>query len=358
MATSVVLPRDAGDVRENHAPAGFNVALLVASLWFFGGLLLDGWAHNHLDLSKEGFFTPYHAMFYSGFAALAGVLGVATWRNYVPGTRWQDAFPPGYRVMAIGVGIFALGGLLDMLWHIRFGVEQDIEALFSPTHLLLAVGGATMMCGPIGASLARPGDPSWSVRLPGLIALALFGTLVSFFCMWAFTTGASIGSDPHRVYPALGGDALDDMRDLRLEHGIAAVILRSLVMAGLAGWAARRLALPFGAIALLVAVPNVLISIMLNPALQPLLLTLGSALVAGFAGDVALRRWGRFERPSWRSRAFAFGLPFLFWTAYLSAAYVESGGFWWSPHVAYGAPVIGGLFGLLLSLSGEARAPA
>jgi hypothetical protein len=336
----------------------FDLAVLVSSLWFFGGLLLDGWAHNHLDLSKEGFFTPYHAVFYSGFAALATVLGVASWRNRMPGKPWYAAFPEGYGTMVAGVAIFAVGGALDMLWHIVFGVEQDVQALFSPTHLLLAVGGATMMCGPIRIGLARPNDGTWRARFPELIALSFFATLVTFFLMWAFSTGAGIANDPHRTYPALRGDALADFRDLQVQNGIAAVILRSLVIAGITGFAARRMTLPFGAITLLIAAPNVLIALMLNPAWSSLLITLAAALVAGLAGDVTLqRRHGLLDGSSWRSRAFGFGLPFLFWAVYLALAYVASGGFWWSPHIAYGAPVIGGLAGLLLTLSGEARPP-
>jgi hypothetical protein len=340
-AARPTLVREATAAPVEEVSRAFNVAVLVTSLWFFGGLLLDGWAHNHLDLSKEGFFTPYHAVFYSGFVALASVLTFGAWRNRTPGKPWYASFPPGYGTMTVGVGIFALGGLLDMLWHIAFGIEQDVQALFSPTHLMLAFGGATMMTGTIRAGLARPDARTWKARFPELIALALFGTLVTFFCMWAFTTGAGIAADPHRLYPAL--------------RGYTPVILRSLVIAGLTGWAARRLALPFGAIALLVAVPNVLIAIMLNPTLS-VLLVLAAAIVAGLAGDFAVARWGRFDRPSWHSRVFAFGVPFIFWAVYLAIAYVTSGGFWWSPHIAYGAPVIGGLFGLLLELSGEARA--
>jgi hypothetical protein len=352
MATSTLTGEAA---RPKRAPFAFDLAVLVSSLWFFGGLLLDGWAHNHLDLSKEGFFTPYHAVFYSGFVALASVLGFASWRNRTPGKPWYAAFPEGYGTMVAGIAIFAAGGVLDMLWHIVFGIEQDVQALFSPTHLLLAVGGATMMCGPIRAGLARPNEGTWRARFPELIALSFFATLVTFFLMWAFSTGAGIAHDPHRAYPALRGDALGDFRDLQVQNGIAAVILRSLVIAGITGFAARRMALPFGAITLLVAVPNVLIALMLNPAWAPVSITLASALAAGLAGDVVLQRWHGLDAPSWHSRAYGFGLPFIFWAVYLALAYFASGGFWWSPHIAYGAPVIGGLAGLLLTLSGEAR---
>jgi hypothetical protein len=260
--------------------------------------------------------------------------------------------------MVAGIAIFAAGGVLDMLWHIVFGVEQDVQALFSPTHLLLAVGGATMMCGPIRAGLGRPNEHTWRARFPELIALSFFATLVTFFLMWAFSTGAGIAHDPHRTYPALRGDALGDFRDLQVQNGIAAVILRSLVIAGITGFAARRMALPFGAITLLVAAPNVLIAFMLNPAWASVSITLASALVAGLAGDFVLRRWHGLDAPSWHARAYGFGLPFIFWAVYLALAYVASGGFWWSPHIAYGAPVIGGLAGLLITLSGEARKAA
>jgi hypothetical protein len=353
MASSALV-HDAADASAQQAPpTGFNVALLVTSLWFFGGLLLDGWAHNHLDLSKEGFFTPYHAVFYTGFVALASVLFLATWRNRATGISWRDAIPKGYRPMALGAAIFALGGGLDMLWHIRFGVEQDVEALFSPTHLLLAVGGATMMSGPISAGLARANERSWSAQFSTLIALALFATLVQFFFMWAFPLGAARALDPHVLYRQLPRGALDDVVDFDLQSGIAAIVIRSLIVVGFVTWAARRLALPFGAVTMLVAVPNVLIAVMLDPLPLPILLTLASALAAGLAGDAALSRWGDIATP-WRSRLFGFGLPFVFWAVYVTIAYFAVGGFWWSPHVVYGAPVIGGLCGLLISLAGEA----
>jgi hypothetical protein len=350
MATSALAGEGA---RLKRAPFAFDVAVLVSSLWFFGGLLLDGWAHNHLDLSKEGFFTPYHAVFYSGFAALAAALFLATWRNRTSGMSWLSAIPAGYGPMALGAAIFAVGGGLDLLWHLRFGVEQDVEALFSPTHLLLAVGGATMMSGPISAGLARANERSWRAQFPTLIALSLFATLVTFFFMWAFPIGAARPDDPHALYRQLPRGALADISDYVLDHGIAAVVIRSLIAVGFVSWGARHLALPFGAVTLLLAAPNLLIVGMLDPQPLPILLTLASVLVAGLGGDVALAHFTDLTEPSWRSRLFGFGLPFVFWAVYMTGVYFAFGGFWWSPHVVYGAPVIGGLCGLLLSLAGE-----
>ena len=45
--------------------------------------------------------------------------------------------PAGYGLGMVGVVGFAAGGGGDMVWHMIFGVEVDLEALLSPSHLLL-----------------------------------------------------------------------------------------------------------------------------------------------------------------------------------------------------------------------------
>jgi hypothetical protein len=44
--------------------------LVPGSVWFVAGLYLDGWAHNHGKVDNT-FFTPWHAVFYSGYVAIA-----------------------------------------------------------------------------------------------------------------------------------------------------------------------------------------------------------------------------------------------------------------------------------------------
>ncbi len=58
---------------------------------------------------------------------------------------------PGYGLSLLGVSIFALGGVSDMIWHMLFGIEVNVDALLSPTHLLLAVGMALIVSGPLRA---------------------------------------------------------------------------------------------------------------------------------------------------------------------------------------------------------------
>ena len=104
----------------------------VLALWLIAGLFVDGWAHRNLD-GLETFFTPWHALFYSGFAATAA----CGWSIWSGSTR---RVPVGYRSGIIGVGIFALGGVGDLIWHSVFGIEVSLDALLSPTHLAVADG--------------------------------------------------------------------------------------------------------------------------------------------------------------------------------------------------------------------------
>ncbi|MEZ4662017.1 MAG: hypothetical protein R2911_31085 [Caldilineaceae bacterium] len=54
----------------------------------------------------------------------------------------------------------------DLIWHELFGIEQDFEALISPTHLMLGAGLALIVSGPLRAALARPNlRPTWRNRL-------------------------------------------------------------------------------------------------------------------------------------------------------------------------------------------------
>jgi len=61
--------------RLSHAPhsIGLDWALAILSALFVGGLFLDGWAHTHGRVDQS-FFTPWHAVFYAGYAMTASAL--------------------------------------------------------------------------------------------------------------------------------------------------------------------------------------------------------------------------------------------------------------------------------------------
>jgi hypothetical protein len=147
-ARPVARAHAAGRIPRPLASVRFDWAIVVASGWFIGGVYLDGWAHNTFP-SLETFFTPWHAVMYSGFLAMMAVLGWAMGRNHVAGRSWWDAIPAGYELSLVGGLLFLAGGVGDMLWHFAFGIEADLEALLSPTHLLLLLGGALLLTGPV-----------------------------------------------------------------------------------------------------------------------------------------------------------------------------------------------------------------
>jgi Tol biopolymer transport system component len=165
----------------------YDWLIIAASTWFIGGAYLDGWAHNHLP-NLETFFTPWHAVLYSGFLAVTAVLCFALLRNHAQGYPWLRAMPPGYNLSLLGAFIFALGGVSDMLWHILFGVEVSVEALLSPTHLLLAFGGILMISGPLRSAWLRfPGHsvPGWATLLPAVLSLTFILSQFAFFTQYA-----------------------------------------------------------------------------------------------------------------------------------------------------------------------------
>ena len=164
----------------------FDWAMLVFGTIFLSGLYLDGWAHNHGRVDNS-FFTVWHAFFYAGFGlVMLLLLGTLLW-NRAQGMRWRSALPNGYQLALLGVFIFAAGGVGDLIWHELFGIEEDFEALISPTHLMLGAGLGLIVSGPLRAALARPHQrPTWREIAPALVATA---ALISAF---TFGTPAAV----------------------------------------------------------------------------------------------------------------------------------------------------------------------
>ena len=62
------------------------------SAWLIGGVFLDGWAHVNLP-GLETFFTPWHAVLYSGFLAVAALIGVGVGRSAAGRPSCQCGWP-------------------------------------------------------------------------------------------------------------------------------------------------------------------------------------------------------------------------------------------------------------------------
>jgi hypothetical protein len=190
-----------------------DLVTVILSAVIIVGTFTDAWAHFNLlgELQEEGFFTPWHGLLYSGYAATAGWVVWLAFRRRRPGGRWWlDAWPVGYRLGAIGAAIFLVAGNADMVWHTVFGIEQSIEALVSPSHLALSAGGALLLTSPTRSWWAAGGGGLRS--LTGIISLG-FGTFaVAVFLLYvsAFDLVAPVRSHggaqdtPDYYFAALG----------------------------------------------------------------------------------------------------------------------------------------------------------
>ncbi|AIC17039.1 hypothetical protein [Nitrososphaera viennensis] len=127
-------------------------ALLVATT---GGILQIGGASwditSHILRQPETFFTPSHAMLYTGtgLTAIAAAIGLVVFLKNKQEIR-SRSFYTAFKLLIIGAAIQLVSGPGDFMWHSVFGVD----GLMSPPHLSLATG---ILIGTIAAvvGLAR-----------------------------------------------------------------------------------------------------------------------------------------------------------------------------------------------------------
>ena len=72
----------------------FDRTMVLLCSWLILGLYIDGWAHRHHQI--ETFFTPWHAILYSGLLAVASLVLVMLYKNRSQGYPWRSTMPVGY----------------------------------------------------------------------------------------------------------------------------------------------------------------------------------------------------------------------------------------------------------------------
>jgi hypothetical protein len=198
--------------------------------WLILGLFVDGWAHLNLP-GLETFFTPWHGVLYSGFAAGALWLAVLGLRGRRLGLPWSRALPVGFPVAAVGVLLFGAGGMGDMVWHVVFGVETGIDALVSPTHLVLLTGGALALTAALRAGWARPvapGGPTLLSELPAMLSLTLVTALGAFFLLYVSVfTGPAAAQELTRIPEGAPGH---EAAELSAVAGLAGYLVTTVLL--------------------------------------------------------------------------------------------------------------------------------
>ena len=319
------------------APASGRFAWLVVATcaWILVGLFVDGWFHIH-DPGLESFFTPWHALLYSGVAAALVV--------HLHEHRSLAGLRPGYGLSLLGGLLVSAAGFVDMVWHTVLGVEADLDALLSPPHLLLITAGTLVFAGPLRAALV-----SGRAGLPAALSAAFVVTGLAFFTQYAnpFT----------HLYPVAGYRAGDggtfgvavppDVVGLQAVAGVTGVVVLAAMVGGAVA-VLRTLDAPAGSVAIAVVVP---VAFMVT--LRGTGFLLPAAVVAGLLTEVLRRRLGPAALA-----ATACALLFTGWAASLVVQYDVA----WSVELLSGsvasAAAAGGLAGWLVSAGARTRAGA
>jgi hypothetical protein len=298
--------------------------MALLSAWLVGGLFLDGWAHTHGQVDQS-FFTPWHAVFYSGFAAVALALLVTSARRRVAGGMWRAAIPSGYGTPLAGVAVFAAGGVGDLIWHTLFGIERSIEALLSPTHLMLITGMILIASGPLRAAWRRSADRlSWARGLPALLAMLYILATLTFIMQY--------------LYPL---DSAWYYRSVALDIA-SALTFTAILMGGLL-LLVGRWRLPFGWVTLLLGGIALAMSV-LNDIHQSVWL----ALVVGLIADILYALLRPTRAHAGRLRLFAFAVPATLFAGFFFALNLY-GLLDWVIHLWTGVIFLTGAVGALLS---------
>lgn len=317
----------------------FEWLVVLSSLWIFAGLYLDGWAHNNIPEQIDGFFTPWHLVLYSGYAVAAAILSLTYIVNLRKGYSWLRALPPAYLTALLGAAIFAIAGNLDFIWHSLFGFEEDVEALVSPSHLSLAVGGVMLMSGPLRAAWQTFHPQEKNMPWSALLSLFIVSGVFTFF-----TQFSNAFSHPQVFVgqPSIGDTYFWDVALISYVLTPTTILMGAILMSVL------RWKLPFGSLTFLLTGNAALMFLMAWRYSHEQWSVLIAGLVGGIVADVLLVTLKPSTERVKALRWFSFLVPaLLFLFFFLSLILTDR--IWWNSNMWLGMIFFSGILGLGLS---------
>jgi hypothetical protein len=348
------------------------IAMTIAA-WPVTAMFFDGRNHNNVT-GQESFWSTAHIALYSGLTVAAIWVGIVVLKHQLAagadplrGAVDLGAIPAGYGLTIVGFVLLGFGGAADFVWHAAYGFEVNLEAIYSPPHLVLTTGGFLVAATGIRAMWAKRDTAPGFVRfLPAAFSTVLLISVLSFVTMYlsAFMTSVS----PTSAFMA-DIERLDDVRfdeSLSLNagltsygdeswpyyfysgsHGIAAMLVTTAVLLGPVLMLLRRWRPPLGAVTLIYGLFGLLVNVMTEyrdiVLIVPLLLT-------GATVDILVRRF----RPPGRAttagiRVIGTAAPAALWISYFVVLELDEG-LGWGPSLWVGALMLSVLAGLLLSV--------
>jgi hypothetical protein len=318
--------------------------MLAASAWLVTGLQLDAYAHATTP-NLETFWTPWHAVLYSGIAA-SGFTLVWLLRSrlpVIPTYRTLFALPNALRIPMLGMAFLLVGGGADTLWHNIFGIEKGLEIFVSPSHEFIILGMVLVAMGPALMTATVPGGRLTIANSVLVMISALLSALpLHIYSLHASVFGTMYFGGQTEDFGGRQGDEIPIFgRDAQVMHGYlfgTVLLLLPILLIG------RRWRLPLGLPTVLVAAPAVAMHLMFFLG-HPWWTTLTVAAAAA-GTEVLLRVLARFV-PAPREVAWlllGLAAPPLVWGALLLAADVH-GAVGWTVHIVTGLLTLTALTG-------------
>jgi hypothetical protein len=323
-----------------------DMVTALLSGWVVTGMVLDAWAHQNVS-QLETFFTPWHAVLYSGFlAAAAWMVARSLAGGGVRPLRLD--IPAGYGLGLVGVAIFFVAGVGDGIWHTIFGIERDLEAALSPTHIGLFLGALLIFTTPLRSAWSsdRLGPaPSFRALLPALLAVAFTTLLISFLFFYL-----SAFRNPSSTWPmtAGGGRVAASLPVVAYgrELGVASVLVTNLLLLAPVLLLSRRWRPPFGAATLLFTTVAFGASATEEFAFGEVVV---AALVGGLVTDWLVARAGAGPDQVGSLRLVATAAPLALWGTYFLVLQLRHG-VTWPAELWTGSILFASLSGFTLSL--------
>ena len=310
----------------------FDWMMIAVCTWLVTGLYADAWAHNHLPI--DNFFTPWHATLYSGLFAVALFLAGTFVRNRLRGYTTLQAMPPGYELSLLGVILFFFCGIGDLLWHLAFGIEKNIDGALSPTHIGIVIAAVLIVSGPFRAAWRHSNagsKQSFLHLLPMLLSLTYILSVITVIAQFAhpfvFLWPIYSQQDPFTIQSL----------------AVVSILFQTGLLVGLILLTIRRWALPFGSFTLVFTLNIALLSFM-----QDNYVLIIVAALAGLTADV-LYVWLKpsVTRPG-ELRLFALAVPVVLYLLYFLVLKLTYG-VNWTIHLWLGTTFVAGIVGFLLS---------
>lgn len=363
-----------------------DLITMALAMWPITAMFFDARGHNN-ETGQESFFSLAHLFLYVGLTVLSLWIVRLLHRHQVAaGSDIRrlvvdvSAIPVGYGVAIVGLLVLSIGGPSDLLWHTAYGFEVSLEAIYSPPHLALFLGGMLVASTGIRSMWAKDDiAPTLKQFAPVIISSILFIGIASFITMYlsVFMTNVSPTSDFMAEIEKLRDVRFDQTVDLNegltgygdslwpyyyysASHGIASMIVTTLTLLGPALLLLRRWRVPFGSVTIAFVVLGLLLNIMSE--YRDVAMVMIPLLITGLTVDLLQRRLARSRNDGRVSlggiRIVGTGAATALWISYYAVLALDKG-MGWGPSLWVGALIVGIMtgFGVAFLIAPPAYGP-